>query len=487
MLDPPVLPDPRIKEQGRIVELALSRTALVTVAIILALAPLTVRGQERQRRSSSRSLSSREQSRSLDRYRSRRVRSSSRRDRSRSSDRYRSSRQRARSPARRRARGHAISLVVLVTAHSLVDDFLPPLTVRGQRRKGVETVTVSQAPAVSEAPAVATPDAGGAALAALLSAVQDLARFFLSLSGYSSLGVAGGVAGVATPAAGVGVQLCPSTSAGGAVALGAATAIPAGASGPPSAPAAVPSVSGRQQRQEDSRPSRRHRRSSSDGTDRRSKKRARGRSPSPTPSSRRRERHYRSSSSEGDRAEASPPKAGRAPGGTPGDFRSSPTGDHSQRPGPSGWTSRSSAQAEHYRSGAGRRSPSPSGGADDDRSSAFETVDFDRDDSFQSVLGLIRNFHAMEEPAGIPSTRCKTSLASIYGLMSEASPAFHLPVSPLVRSLLDDTNLALSKFLEDRTVHGFLPVPGHRHILPYLLFLFSGTVFNPAWCDFHHP
>ena len=69
----------------------------------------------------------------------------------------------------------------------------------------------------------------------------------------------------------------------------------------------------------------------------------------------------------------------------------------------------------------------------------------------------------MEEPAGIPSTRCKTSLASIYGLMSETFPAFHLPVSPLVRSLLDDTNLVLSKFLEDQTVHGFLPVPGRRH------------------------
>ena len=101
--------------------------------------------------------------------------------------------------------------------------------------------------------------------------------------------------------------------------------------------------------------------------------------------------------------------------------------------------------------------------ADDDWSSAFDTVDFDRDDSFLSVLGLIRNFHAVEEPAGIPSTRCKTSLASIYRLMSETSPAFHLPVSPLVRSLLDDTNLALSKFLEDQTVHGFLPVPGRRH------------------------
>ena len=45
MLDPPVFPDLRIEEQGRIVELALGRTALLTVAVVLALAPLTVRGQ----------------------------------------------------------------------------------------------------------------------------------------------------------------------------------------------------------------------------------------------------------------------------------------------------------------------------------------------------------------------------------------------------------------------------------------------------------
>ena len=47
--------------------------------------------------------------------------------------------------------------------------------------------------------------------------------------------------------------------------------------------------------------------------------------------------------------------------------------------------------------------------------------------------------------------------------MTEISPAFSLPASPLVRSLLDDTNLALAKFLEDQTVHGFLPVPSCRH------------------------
>ena len=116
----------------------------------------------------------------------------------------------------------------------------------------METVAVSQAPVVSEAAAVATPavGGGGAALAVLPSAVQDLARFFLSLSGSASLGAAGGIAGVAAPASGARVQLCPSAPGGGAVAFGAATAIPAGAGGPPSALTAVPGSSGRQQRQE---------------------------------------------------------------------------------------------------------------------------------------------------------------------------------------------------------------------------------------------
>ena len=65
--------------------------------------------------------------------------------------------------------------------------------------------------------------------------------------------------------------------------------------------------------------------------------------------------------------------------------------------------------------------------------------------------------------AGVPAARCKTSLASAYGLMSETSPAFTLPASPLLSTLLSDINLALSKFLEDQIVHGFLPVPGRRH------------------------
>ena len=155
----------------------------------------------------------------------------------------------------------------------------------------------------------------------------------------------------------------------------------------------------------------------------------------------------------------SPPRAER----TPGDSRPVPGGDRSPCPGPSGWTAQLSAGAERYRSGGGRRSPVLSGVADDDRSSAFDTVDFDLDDFFRSVMSLIRSFHNMEKPAGIPSAQCKTSLASIYGLMSETFLAFHLPTSPLMRSLLDDTNLAMSKFFEDQTVHGFLPVPGRCH------------------------
>ena len=70
--------------------------------------------------------------------------------------------------------------------------------------------------------------------------------------------------------------------------------------------------------------------------------------------------------------------------------------------------------------------------ADDDRSSTFESVDFAWDDSFRAVLGLIWEFHDMAEPATVPAARCKTSLALAYGLMSETSLAFTLPVSPLV-------------------------------------------------------
>ena len=68
-------------------------------------------------------------------------------------------------------------------------------------QEGVEAVA-SQPPAVSEVPVAVTPVAGGAALTALPSAVQDLARFFLRVSGSSSLGAVSGIVGVTASAAG---------------------------------------------------------------------------------------------------------------------------------------------------------------------------------------------------------------------------------------------------------------------------------------------
>ena len=96
---PPVVPDLRIEDQGRIRGLGHERVARVDVAVVVALAPLPVRGQEVESVDAGhrpRDRSRRERSRSSDRYRSRRGSSRSRRDRSRSSDRYRSHRDRSR-------------------------------------------------------------------------------------------------------------------------------------------------------------------------------------------------------------------------------------------------------------------------------------------------------------------------------------------------------------------------------------------------------
>ena len=112
---------------------------------------------------------------------------------------------------------------------------------RREQQEGAEAV-VSQPPAVSEVPVVVTPAAGGTALSALPSAVQDLARFFLSLSGSSSLGAVSGMAGVTASAAGSGGAVCPPTDAGGAVTTCTTTVTPAGAGVLPAAPQASQSI-----------------------------------------------------------------------------------------------------------------------------------------------------------------------------------------------------------------------------------------------------
>ena len=116
-------------------------------------------------------------------------------------------------------------------------------------------------------------------------------------------------------------------------------------------------------------------------------------------------------------------------------------------------------------------------------------VDFDRDDTFRSVLGPHQELPHHGRACRNPISSMKTSLASIYGLMSETSPAFHLPVSPLVRSLLDDTNLSLSKFFGDQTVHGCSACARSPslQVLSHLLFLVSGTVLRPFRCYLNYP
>ena len=99
--------------------------------------------------------------------------------------------------------------------------------------------------------------------------LQELAKFFMSLSGSSSLGAPGVLAGVTASAAASGGIACPSSTAAGATTFCAATVTPAGAGVLPAAPAAGPGVSGDQQRQGMSRSRGRRSRSSGDGTDRR--------------------------------------------------------------------------------------------------------------------------------------------------------------------------------------------------------------------------
>ena len=217
-------------------------------------------------------------------------------------------------------------------------------------------------------------------MTALPSAMKELARFFLNLSGSSSLGASGDSAGVTASAASVEGLACPSLSAAGAATVCGAAATPAGAGVLPDPSAAVPGVSGEQQRRVRARSSERSSRSSGDRTDRRAKKRSRRGSSSPGRSSRRREKRYRSSSdsSEDERADASSPRSRRAHGGA--------------RAGGSSWDygrPRSYARVDPDQSGARRRSPA-SGVAEDDRSSTFESVDIARDSSFRAVLNLIR-------------------------------------------------------------------------------------------------
>ena len=347
---PPVVPDLRIEEHGRIREPGHERVAPVDVAVVLAVSPLPVRGQKVKSVDSGhrpgRSLlvpAPAVTGRGLLTATGRGVEALGRdvtgldplidtglavtalgvtalgvTGRGLLTTTGRAVSERVPLPAGEigvTACGHTLSRVAGHTG-----DYLA----RQETQEGVEAVA-SQPPAFSEAVVAVTPVARGAALTALPSAVQDLARFFLSLSGSSSLGAIGGIAGVTASAAGSGGAVCPPTDAGGAVITCTTAVTPAGAGVSPLLPLLfLVCLESNSERWNPAHAGCRSR-SSSDRTDRRAKKRARRRSPSPGPSSRRWGRHYRSSldSSEEDRANASPPRSGRVHGGAPGGASSS--------------------------------------------------------------------------------------------------------------------------------------------------------------------
>ena len=89
------------------------------------------------------------------------------------------------------------------------------------------------------------------------------------------------------------------------------------------------------------------------------------------------------------------------------------------------------------------------------------------------------NFRDMEEWAGFPLLDAILLLHQSLGLMSEFSPAFLLLFSPLLRSVLNTTKLALTNFLEGPMVHRFLSVHG----------LWSRRYYGTfsSWFDFGYP
>ena len=215
-------------------------------------------GRERGRRSSSASRSSRGRSRCERLRSSDRCRSRSRRAWSRSSDRYRSRRDRS---WRERSRSFAatasavsvrvpmpvggcgavvrdrtLSRIARVTARGQACDYLlllpacGPWMLDGWPDVGPRRVWRRLSLSLLWPGAVAgvPPVLEGRPLPLSRLFLQELAKFFMSLSGSSSLGAPGVLAGVTASAAASGGIACPASTAAGAATFCAATVTPAG-------------------------------------------------------------------------------------------------------------------------------------------------------------------------------------------------------------------------------------------------------------------
>ena len=192
---------------------------------------------------------------------------------------------------------------------------------------------------------------------------------------------------------------------------------------------------------ESPRPERHRRRLSGGERSRSGKKRGKGRSPSPTRSSRLARASASSSSASsdaGEKASAMPPPPAGRPGVGCGRSEGgcvAPGRDCSPQPGPSelGSGLRSLPGAGRSRSDyGGCSSLALSGAAEDDSFSTSDSVDLDRDDSFKSVLRLIRDFQFQGtgkcSPEPMQDFSCTGLWATIRVFPSSSLASFPLTV-----------------------------------------------------------
>ena len=81
-----------------------------------------------------------------------------------------------------------------------------------------------------------------------------------------------------------------------------------------------------------------------------------------------------------------------------------------------------------------------------ERPESLSSVEEERDDSFTSVIDLIRRYHNLEKPAGVIPSRGLTTLAQTLSLQAEASPASEPKKRPVVipHTLVSSFETALS-------------------------------------------
>ena len=81
----------------------------------------------------------------------------------------------------------------------------------------------------------------------------------------------------------------------------------------------------------------------------------------------------------------------------------------------------------------------------------------ERDDSFTSVIDLIRRYHNLEKPAGVTHAR---GLATLAQTLSLPGPA--LAPSCLMEALVDKVNSTFDKFVKEQTPNAFILWPMKR-------------------------